>query len=144
LQSGHIQLFFDAPTNLIQLEKMGRVRLIGVVSDKRLPADPDVPTFIEQSLKGFTGSTWASMLAPASIASTTVVQRMSDEVNRIIRSEETRAKLEAMGTFRRHLAASLRCPYRLRSREVGDSHQKRRSHRGLRRTGALCPEKRSE
>jgi len=28
-----------------------------------------------------------------------VVQRMSDEVNRIIRSEETRTKLEAMGTF---------------------------------------------
>lgn len=98
LLGGHIQLFFDAPTNLIQPGKLGRVRLIGVASDKRLPAAPDVPTFIEQGLKGFTGSTWASMIAPAATPRD-VVQRMSDEVNRIIRSEETRARLEAMGTF---------------------------------------------
>ena len=98
LLGGHIQLFFDAPTNLIQPGKMGRVRLIGVASEKRLPAAPDVPTFIEQGLKRFTGSTWASMIAPAG-APRDVVQRMSDEVNRIIRSEETQAKLEAMGTF---------------------------------------------
>ncbi|MEC5214786.1 tripartite-type tricarboxylate transporter receptor subunit TctC [Polaromonas sp. CG_9.5] len=98
LLGGHIQLFFDAPTNLIQPGKMGRLRLIGVASEKRLPAAPDVPTFIEQGLKGFTGSTWAGMIAPAGTPSE-VVQRMSDEVNRIIRSEETRAKLEAMGTF---------------------------------------------
>ncbi|WP_029525142.1 tripartite tricarboxylate transporter substrate binding protein [Polaromonas glacialis] len=98
LLGGHIQLFFDAPTNLIQPGKLGRVRLIGVASDKRLPAAPDVPTFIEQGLKGFTGSTWASMIAPAATPRD-VVQRMSDEVNRIIRSDETRAKLEAMGTF---------------------------------------------
>jgi len=98
LLGGHIQLFFDAPTNLIQPGKMGRVRLIGVASEKRLPAAPDVPTFIEQGLKGFTGSTWASIIAPAGTPHD-VVQRMSDEVNRIIRSEETRAKLETMGTF---------------------------------------------
>ncbi|MEO8012995.1 MAG: tripartite tricarboxylate transporter substrate binding protein [Polaromonas sp.] len=98
LLGGHIQLFFDAPTNLIQPGKMGRLRLIGVASEKRLPAAPDVPTFIEQGLKGFTGSTWAGMIAPAGTPGE-VVQRMSDEVNRIIRSEETRAKLEAMGTF---------------------------------------------
>lgn len=98
LLGGQIQLFFDAPTNLIQPAKMGRLRLIGVASDKRLPAAPDVPTFIEQGLKGFTGSTWASMIAPAGTPRD-VVQRMSEEVNRIIRSEETRTRLEAMGTF---------------------------------------------
>ena len=98
LLGGHLQLFFDAPTNLIQPGKSGRLRLIGVASDKRLPAAPDVPTFIEQGLKGFTGSTWASMIAPAGTPRE-VVKRMSDEVNRIIHSEETRAKLEAMGTF---------------------------------------------
>jgi len=98
LLGGHLQLFLDAPTNLIQPGKMGRLRLIGVASDKRLPAAPEVPTFIEQGLQGFTGSTWASMIAPAGTPRD-VVQRMSDEVSRIIRSDEIRAKLEAMGTF---------------------------------------------
>ena len=98
LLGGQIQLFFDAPTGLIQAGKTGRVRLIGVSSDKRLPAIPDVPTFIEQGIPGLVGSTWASMIAPAGTPRD-IVQRMSDDVSRIIRSEETRAKLDAMGTF---------------------------------------------
>ncbi|WP_341913471.1 tripartite tricarboxylate transporter substrate binding protein [Polaromonas sp. YR568] len=98
LIGGQIQLFFDAPTGLINQGKAGRVRLIGVASDRRLPAVPDVPTFIEQGFAGFTGSTWAGMLAPAATPKD-IVRRMSDEVGRIIRSDDTRARLDAMGTF---------------------------------------------
>ena len=98
LMGGQIQLFFDAATGLIAQGKAGRVRLIGVSSDRRLPAVPDVPTFIEQGFAGFTGSTWAGMLAPAATPKD-IVKRMSDEVGRIIKSDETRARLEAMGTF---------------------------------------------
>jgi tripartite-type tricarboxylate transporter receptor subunit TctC len=98
LIGGQIQLFFDAPTGLINQGKAGKVRLIGVSSDRRLPAVPDVPTFIEQGFAGFTGSTWAGMLAPAATPKD-IVKRMSDEVGRIIKSDETRARLDAMGTF---------------------------------------------
>ncbi|MEJ7687473.1 MAG: tripartite tricarboxylate transporter substrate binding protein [Variovorax sp.] len=98
LIGGQIQLFFDAPTGLINQGKAGKVRLIGVASDRRLPAVPDVPTFIEQGFAGFTGSTWAGMLAPAGTPRE-IVKRMSDEIAQIIKSEETRAKLDAMGTF---------------------------------------------
>ena len=101
LMGGQIQLFFDAATGLISQGKAGRVRLIGVSSDRRLPAVPDVPTFIEQGiagLEGFTGSTWAGMLAPAATPKD-IVKRMSEEVGRIIKSDETRARLDAMGTF---------------------------------------------
>jgi tripartite-type tricarboxylate transporter receptor subunit TctC len=93
LLGGQIQLFFDAPTGLIQAGKSGRVRLIGVSSDKRLPAVPDVPTFVEQGIPGLIGSTWASMIAPAGTPRD-VVKRMSDAVNAIIHSDETRAKLK--------------------------------------------------
>ena len=98
LMGGQIQLFFDAATGLINQGKAGKVRLIGVASDRRLPAIPDVPTFIEQGFTGFTGSTWAGMLAPAATPKD-IIKRMSDEVSKIIRSEETRIKLDAMGTF---------------------------------------------
>ncbi|MGJ7604005.1 tripartite tricarboxylate transporter substrate binding protein [Variovorax sp. LT1R20] len=98
LMGGQIQLFFDAPTGLISQAKAGKVRLIGVAGDKRLAAAPDVPTFIEQGFAGFTGSTWAGMLAPAGTPRD-VVKRMSEEVARIIRGDETRAKLDAMGTI---------------------------------------------
>ena len=98
LMGGQIQLFFDAASGLITQGKAGKVRLIGVASDKRLPAVPDVPTFIEQGFAGFTGSTWAGMLAPAATPKD-IVKRMADEVTRIVRSDETRVKLEGMGTF---------------------------------------------
>ncbi len=98
LMGGQIQLFFDAATGLITQGKAGKVRLIGVSSDRRLPAVPDVPTFIEQGFAGFTGSTWAGMLAPSATPKD-IVKRMSDEVGRIIKSDETRARLDAMGTF---------------------------------------------
>ena len=98
LMGGQIQLFFDAASGLIPQGKAGRVRLIGVSSDRRLPALPDVPTFIEQGFAGFTGSTWAGMLAPAATPRD-IVKRMSDEVARIIKSDEARVRLESMGTF---------------------------------------------
>ena len=98
LMGGQIQLFFDAATGLITQGKAGKVRLIGVASDRRLPAVPDVPTFIEQGFAGFTGSTWAGMLAPAATPKE-IVKRMSDEVARIIRSDEAKVRLDAMGTF---------------------------------------------
>ena len=98
LMGGQIQLFLDAPTGLINQAKAGKIRLIGVAGDKRLPAVPDVPTFIEQGFAGFTGSTWAGMIAPAGTPPD-IVKRMSEEVARIIKSDETRAKLDAMGTF---------------------------------------------
>jgi tripartite-type tricarboxylate transporter receptor subunit TctC len=98
LLGGQIQLFFDAATGLINPGKQGRVRLIGVASDQRLPALPELPTFVEQGFKGFTGSTWAGMLAPAGTPPA-IVRRMSEEVAKVIRSEESRARLDAMGTF---------------------------------------------
>lgn len=99
LMGGQVPLFLDPPPNLIQPAKAGRIRLIGVASDKRLPALPDVPTFVEQGIPGLVGSTWAAMVAPAGVPRE-IVQRMSQEVARIVRSEEIRARMEtAMGTF---------------------------------------------
>ncbi len=99
LMGGQVPLFLDPPPNLIQPAKAGKIRLIGVASDKRVPALPDVPTFIEQGYPGLVGSTWAAMLAPAGVPRE-IVQRMSEEVARIIRSPEVTQRLEqTMGTF---------------------------------------------
>jgi len=99
LMGGQVPLFLDPPPNLIQPAKAGRIRLIGVTSDKRLPMLPDVPTFIEQGIPGMLGSTWAAVIAPAGVPRE-IVQRMSQEVSRIVRSSEIRTRMEEkMGTF---------------------------------------------
>lgn len=97
LMGGQIDLFLDAASGLIAPGKAGKVRLIGVASDKRLPALPDVPTFIEQGVAGFTGSTWAGILAPAATPRD-IVKRVADEVAAIVKLNDVRQRLEAMGT----------------------------------------------
>ena len=98
LMGGQIQLFFDAASGLINPGKTGRVRLIGVSSDRRLPAAPDVPTFVEQGFPEFTGSTWAGILAPAGTPRE-IVRRVADEVARIVRTDDVKARLDGMGTI---------------------------------------------
>ncbi len=98
LMGGQIQLLFDVGAGLFAQSKAGKIRLIGVASDRRLPAAPEVPTFIEQGVVGFTGSTWVGMLAP-SATPRDIVKRMSEEIGSIIRSDETRARFDAMGIF---------------------------------------------
>jgi len=98
LLGGQIHLFMDAAQGLIGPGKAGKVRLIGVASEKRLPALPEVPTFVEQGIKGFVASTWAGVLAPAGTPAP-IVKRMADEIAAIVRMDDVRARLEAMGTI---------------------------------------------
>lgn len=98
LMGGQTHLFMDAAQGLIGPGKAGKVRLIGVASEKRLAALPDVPTFVEQGVPGFVASTWAGMLAPAGTPAA-IVKRVSDEIAAIVRQDDVRARLDAMGTI---------------------------------------------
>jgi len=98
LMGGQIQLLFDAASGLINPGKAGQVRPIGVAAERRLPMLPDVPTFIEQGIAGFTGSTWAGLLAPARTPPA-IIKRVSDEVSRIVRLDDVKSRLEGMGTL---------------------------------------------
>jgi len=50
LLGGHIDLAVSNPGEALELYKAGKVRLLGVYSDKRLPGAPDVPTMKEQGV----------------------------------------------------------------------------------------------
>jgi tripartite-type tricarboxylate transporter receptor subunit TctC len=95
---GQVELFFDAASGLIQPGKNGKVRLIGVASDKRLPVLPDLPTFKEQGIANFTGSTWAGMLAPAGTPAA-IVRQMADEITDIVALPDVQQRFEELGTF---------------------------------------------
>ena len=97
LMGGQIQLLFDAASGLINPGKAGQVRLIGVSAERRLPALPELPTFIEQGITGFSGSTWAGLLAPARTPPA-IIKQVSDEVSRIVRLDDVKSRLEGMGT----------------------------------------------
>jgi tripartite-type tricarboxylate transporter receptor subunit TctC len=96
LRGGHIQLLLDAPAALLEARKAGAVQLIGVAAEKRLPQCPDVPTFIEQGVGPVVGSTWAGLVARAGTPAP-VIARLADEVRQLLRRDDVRQRLEAMG-----------------------------------------------
>ena len=98
LIAGQIDLLFDGGAAVVNAGKAGQVQVIGVTSGQRLPLQPQIPTFIEQGVPGFTSSSWAAMLAPAGTPRE-IVRRMSDEVTLILRSAESKARLDAMVVF---------------------------------------------
>jgi tripartite-type tricarboxylate transporter receptor subunit TctC len=96
LLGGRIQLLFDAASGIIPNGKAGKVRMIGLSAEQRLAAAPDVPTFIEQGFTGFTGSTWAALIAPAGTPPE-IVKRMSSEIAAIVRTDDIRVRFDEMG-----------------------------------------------
>ena len=96
LLGGQVPLFLDPPPNLIQPAKAGRIHLIGVASEKRLPILPDVPTFVESGVPDFVVNSWVGLLAPAGTPAA-VVTRLNTELNAVLNDATVREKLRVMG-----------------------------------------------
>ena len=62
----------------------GKLRGIGIASTQRLPALPDVPTYIERGFNGFTAAAWVGFLVPAN-PHAAVVARLNLALNEALR-----------------------------------------------------------
>ncbi|NPC58008.1 Bug family tripartite tricarboxylate transporter substrate binding protein [Caenimonas soli] len=72
------------------------IRPLAVTGTQRIPGMPDVPTFAELGYHSFDPYGWFGLFLPAG-APAPVVQKLSDEVNRILRLPDVTAKIEALG-----------------------------------------------
>lgn len=73
----------------------GKVKVLGVSSPERSPLLPEVPTFAEQGVPELNIHIWSGLAAPASTPDA-VVARLSEEINKILRSEAIRAQWRDM------------------------------------------------
>jgi len=77
---------------------IGKLKLIAVSSEQRLPNLPDTPTVAETAgLEGFVTGSWQGMLAPAHTPPD-VIAKLNGEVTRILRLPDVRQKLDSQGT----------------------------------------------
>lgn len=84
LLAGQIQvLFVNLPTVQPYL-KSGKIRILGVASDKRVASMPDVPTFAEAGVKGAETESWSALMAPASTPPA-IVSKLQETVTAITR-----------------------------------------------------------
>jgi tripartite-type tricarboxylate transporter receptor subunit TctC len=73
----------------------GRLRGIGVASDKRVPAVKDVPTYREMGFDVISGS-WVGFFAPTK-TSDAIVLKLNSEINALMKAPDVQAKLAQIG-----------------------------------------------
>jgi tripartite-type tricarboxylate transporter receptor subunit TctC len=76
--------------------RSGKVKLMGVLSDKRSPFFPDVPTISEQGFKGANLDIWFGMWAPNGTPAE-VISRLNREVAKALASPTLKARYADLG-----------------------------------------------
>lgn len=92
--AGQVQASFMVPGIAIGQVRAGKLKALGVTTLGRSSVLPELPTFAELGYPGFEAVSWQAVLAPAGTPRS-IIERMSRELVRIIRSDEVRAKMLA-------------------------------------------------
>jgi tripartite-type tricarboxylate transporter receptor subunit TctC len=97
LVAGHVVASFVEAGLSIPLIKEGKLRALAVSASKRLPLLPDVPPFSEASgALDYEGVSW-HMLLMSSKTPKPIVDRLHEEMKRIMADPEMREKISTIG-----------------------------------------------
>jgi tripartite-type tricarboxylate transporter receptor subunit TctC len=96
LVGGQVSMMFAPLQTALPHIKSGKLRALGVASQKRSPLLPELPTIAEQGVAKFEAVSWYALMVPAATP-VDVVDRLSAATLRFLASPETRARLAAQG-----------------------------------------------
>ncbi|MBX3605225.1 MAG: tripartite tricarboxylate transporter substrate binding protein [Piscinibacter sp.] len=95
LVGGQVQVSVQSLPSSISFIKGGKLKVLGVVNEKRVGALPDVPT-IGETIKGFGSTPWYGLFAPAGTPKALVAQ-LQAEVAKALESADAKEKLATVG-----------------------------------------------
>lgn len=96
LLAGQIQLTFGGALASMPHVKAGKLRALAIGDSKRSPLLPDLPTIAESGLPGYKALQWMGLVAPAKTPRA-IIDRVNQEVVRIVQSAEVRERLLQIG-----------------------------------------------
>jgi tripartite-type tricarboxylate transporter receptor subunit TctC len=76
--------------------KSGKLKIVAVMSAKRSPIFPEVPTTAESGFPGFEASVWYSLIAPAKTPAS-IVKTLHAQVEKALQSKEMVERLGSVG-----------------------------------------------
>lgn len=97
LIAGQVQMYFDAASFLLPHVQSGKLRVLAVADERRLPQLPDTPTTVEAGFGKLQASYWVGVLVPAGTPAA-IVTRLNAAINEVITSKamaDTLVKLTA-------------------------------------------------
>ena len=92
---GQVPLSVQSLPSAIAFIKAGKLKVLGVVNEKRVAALPDAPT-IGETIKGFGQAPWYALFAPAGTPAAIVAQ-LQTEVARALEHKDVVEKLATVG-----------------------------------------------
>jgi tripartite-type tricarboxylate transporter receptor subunit TctC len=96
LIGGQVQLAFNNSITVMPHIKSGKIRALGIGGEKRLSVLPDVPTFGEQGLQGYSVRNWFGLIAPAKTPKP-IIDKLAAEIEKIQNSQEFKSRLAPQG-----------------------------------------------
>ena len=96
LLGGQVDSAFSNINAIIQHIKSGKVRALGIASEKRNPLLPDVPTLAEQGVKGAEVQSWQAVAAPKGLPND-IKTKLRDAIAAILNEPDVKDKLLAQG-----------------------------------------------
>ena len=105
LIGGQIQLIFAPLGILLPLSKDGKIRALGVPSDKRSTLAPDLPTISESGLPGFEATTWYGVLAPIATPKA-IIESLNEYMSLALTSPDILSQFSNLGIEASPLTAS--------------------------------------
>jgi tripartite-type tricarboxylate transporter receptor subunit TctC len=93
--AGQVQAMITGISGTLPYIKAGRMKPLGVTSEKRQPLLPEVPSISEQ-LPGYEVTTWYGVFAPAAVPRP-VVDKLNQSLVKIFQAPDAQAKLAAVG-----------------------------------------------
>jgi tripartite-type tricarboxylate transporter receptor subunit TctC len=94
--SGETPLACTAAYGVFQFYKQGKVKILAVSADQRMPSLPNVPTFLEEGYKDINDYTWTTLFAPTGTPPT-LIEKMNIAINQIIAKPEFIEKFDKGG-----------------------------------------------
>lgn len=96
VMAGQVDILVDQLPSSKGFIDSGKLKLIGVISPKRVPEYPDVMTMEEAGLAGFTDRAWYGIVAPAGLPAE-VMARLSAAMKDVLAQPDVRARLQKVG-----------------------------------------------
>jgi tripartite-type tricarboxylate transporter receptor subunit TctC len=93
---GQVPMMFPNMPGTMQHVQSGRLRVLGVNSEKRSALLPDVPTVAEAGVRGFEASTWFGLLAPAGTPREVIV-RLNAATARVLNTADVNERFVSEG-----------------------------------------------
>jgi tripartite-type tricarboxylate transporter receptor subunit TctC len=89
--AGHVKLMTVSLSLSLPPYRAGKVKLIGVGSEKRMPQIADLPTVSETGLPGYTSTTWFGLFAPAGMPHD-IVMKLNAETAKMFNDPDFKKK----------------------------------------------------